>query len=334
MTAHRIRAAVVHSLGAAPRFEWFPAPEAREGASVVTVGAAALKPSDRLAAAGVHYAPAGLPFVTGLDGVGRLADGTRVGFMMPVQPYGGMAEQTLVPEGQWLPVPDGVDDATAAALLNPGMAAWKTVIWEGRTEPGDRVLILGATSTAGRIAARLAILRGASVVVAGRDGRGLDELVGAGALAAVRVDRPREELVAELVGHGPYDLVADFLWGAPAEAALAAVATAGAGGTRDGIRYIVVGMAAGEDARIPAIAIRRAPVHLFGSGAGRPLSLAQAADAFAELLEHVRVGRVTLEFETVPLSGIEAAWSESRTRKRVVVIPGGAGAAGAEAAGA
>jgi hypothetical protein len=36
---------------------------------------------------------------------------------------GGMAEQTLVRRGMWLPVPDGVDDVTAAAVANPGMAA-------------------------------------------------------------------------------------------------------------------------------------------------------------------------------------------------------------------
>ena len=55
-------------------------------------------------------------------------------FLPPVRPYGGMAEQTLVRSGMWLPVPDEVDDVTAAAFANPGMAAWKTVVWEG--EPG------------------------------------------------------------------------------------------------------------------------------------------------------------------------------------------------------
>jgi NADPH:quinone reductase-like Zn-dependent oxidoreductase len=67
----------------------------------------------------------------GLDGVGRLADGTRVALLPPVPPYGGMAEQTLVRNGLWLPVPDGVDDLTAAAVLNPGVAVWRTVVWEG-----------------------------------------------------------------------------------------------------------------------------------------------------------------------------------------------------------
>ena len=93
--------------------------------------AAALKPSDRLMANGVHYAPAAFPQVAGLDGVGRLADGSRVAFFIPQQPFGGMAEQTLVRAGVWLPVPDGADDVTAAAFLNPGVAAWKALVRDG-----------------------------------------------------------------------------------------------------------------------------------------------------------------------------------------------------------
>ena len=63
--------------------------------------------------------------------MGRLADGTRIAFMIPRHPYGGMADRTVVRRGMWLPVPDGIDDVTAAAFANPGMAAWKTIIWEG-----------------------------------------------------------------------------------------------------------------------------------------------------------------------------------------------------------
>jgi len=51
--------------------------------------------------------------------------------MIPRHPYGGMADRTVVRRGMWLPVPDGIDDVTAAAFANPGMAAWKTIIWEG-----------------------------------------------------------------------------------------------------------------------------------------------------------------------------------------------------------
>jgi hypothetical protein len=71
MGTRQIHAAVLHGIGQTPRYESFPAPAAGDGEAVVTVTAAALKPSDRLMANGVHYAPTTFPQVVGLDGVGR-----------------------------------------------------------------------------------------------------------------------------------------------------------------------------------------------------------------------------------------------------------------------
>ena len=116
-----MHAAVLHGLGETPRYEPFPAPLAGDGEAVVTVTAAALKPSDRWMANGVHYAPTEFPMVVGLDGVGRLPDGARVAFFAPQAPYGGMAEQALVRRGMWLPVPDGIDDVTPRRSPTP---AW------------------------------------------------------------------------------------------------------------------------------------------------------------------------------------------------------------------
>jgi hypothetical protein len=49
-------------------------------------------------ASGRHHSSSGqFPFVAGIDGVGRLDDGSRVYFVLPRAPYGGMAEQTVVP---------------------------------------------------------------------------------------------------------------------------------------------------------------------------------------------------------------------------------------------
>jgi hypothetical protein len=69
-----------------------------------------------------------------------------------------------------------------------------------------------------------------------------------GADAAITVDRPRDELAAAIAAEGPYDLIADYLWGPPAEAAFAALTRPelrGGDGPRR-IRYILVGMTAGE----------------------------------------------------------------------------------------
>jgi NADPH:quinone reductase-like Zn-dependent oxidoreductase len=230
-----------------------------------------------------------------------------------------MAERTLVGRGRWLPVPDGADDVVAAALLNPGMAAWKTIVWEGEVSTSERVLILGATSTAGRIAIQLALAAGAHVIVAGRAEAVLEDLVSLGAEAAIRLDESPQRLAALIAASGPYDLVADFVWGAPAEATFTALESAGAGPAR--VRYILVGMAAGERASLPAMALRQAPLHLVGSGTSRPLSIEQSGVAYGELLAQAAAGRISIDIDVQPLAGIEKIWSQAGTSRRVVLIP-------------
>jgi NADPH:quinone reductase-like Zn-dependent oxidoreductase len=113
---------------------------------------------------------------------------------------------------------------------------------------------------------QLAARQGARVLAAGRSRRVLDDLRARGADTTIRVDRPRDELAAAIAAEGPYDLIVDYLWGAPAEAVFAALP--GAGAARERIRYVLVGMSAGEVASLPAMALRRAPVQMFGSGIG------------------------------------------------------------------
>jgi NADPH:quinone reductase-like Zn-dependent oxidoreductase len=322
MGTQTIHAAVLHGLGQRPRYEPFPAPVPGEDEAVVTVTAAALKPSDRLMAEGVHYAPTEFPHVVGLDGVGLLDDGTRVAFMIPQRPYGGMAEETLVGRDRWLPVRDGVDDVTAAAVANPGMAAWKTIVWEAELEAGEAVLVLGATGTSGRIAAQLATRLGARVVVAGRNQSVLDRLVARGADAAIGLDGPHDELAAAIVAAGPYDVVIDYLWGAPAEAVFAALAAHRRSGDAPGlIRYVQVGMSAGDSASVPAITLRAAPVQLTGSGIGGAASLDEAAAAYDELLVRVEAGEIVIDVDAVPLSEVEEAWTRVSSDRRVVFVP-------------
>ncbi len=114
----QVHAAVLHRIGQTPRYELFPAPVAGDDEAVVAVTAAVLKPSDRLMANGVGYAASSFPHVVGLDGVGRLFDGSRVAFMIPQRPYGGMAERTLVRRGMWFPVPDVVAGDADVKNLN------------------------------------------------------------------------------------------------------------------------------------------------------------------------------------------------------------------------
>src|SRR6185503_16858843 len=135
--------------------------------AIVHVHAASLKPIDKQLASGSHYASVRtLPCVCGSDGLGHLDDGQRVFFGGPRSPYGAMAERRVVPRAFTFPVPENLDDETAAALPNPGLSAWLSLTYRAKLVPGENVLILGATGVTGRLAVKIAKLLGAGRVVA------------------------------------------------------------------------------------------------------------------------------------------------------------------------
>ncbi|HEY1452538.1 MAG TPA: hypothetical protein VGF57_03665 [Roseiarcus sp.] len=100
-------------------------PEPAAGEARIAVTAAAISQVVKSRASGQHHSSAGqFPFVVGIDGVGRLDDGARVYFLLPRAPYGAMAERAVAPPARCVPVPDDLDDVTAAAIANPGMSSW------------------------------------------------------------------------------------------------------------------------------------------------------------------------------------------------------------------
>ena len=132
-----MKAAIVEGQGRTPAYADFPAPVPGEGERLVRVTAAALTQLARGRASGAHYSASGAyPFVAGVDGVGRLDDGGRVYFLLPRAPYGAFAEETVVSAGQCLPVPDDLDDVTAAAIANPGMSSWAALVERAQARAG------------------------------------------------------------------------------------------------------------------------------------------------------------------------------------------------------
>ena len=90
----------------------------------------------------------------------------RVYFVLPRAPYGSMAEQAVVPSAHCVPLPDELDDVTAAAIANPGMSSWAAYTERARLKAGETVLVNGATGTAGRLAVQIAKYLGARKVIA------------------------------------------------------------------------------------------------------------------------------------------------------------------------
>jgi NADPH2:quinone reductase len=319
-------AAVLHALGETPRYEQFAEPVAGDGEAIVQVRAAALKPVDRQMATGSHYASfRDFPVVCGLDGVGSLEDGARVYFAGPRRPFGAMAERTVVRHAMCWPVPEDVDDGTAAAIVNPGMSAWLTLTMGARPAAGETVLILGATGTTGKLAVQIAKLLGAGrVVAAGRNEEALDSLRSLGADATIRLRPPGQELTEEFARAAqvaPYDVIVDYLWGWPTEALLAALTRSDFNAGRSSrIRLVQVGESAGPTITLPAAALRSSGLEIVGAGSGTVPSLDVLQATYRELMARAASGELHIDTESASLAGMEEAWTREG-RKRLVILP-------------
>jgi NADPH2:quinone reductase len=300
-----------------PRFGVFDEPQPSEGTTVVEVAAAAISRFDIFYAAGNHaLKPAALPIVVGTEGVGRLPDGRRVYFAGPVPPFGSMAERSLVQTRSLIEVPEGVDDAVAAALGNSGLAAWLPLTWRARLAPRENVLIVGATGIVGRIAVQAARLLGAArVVAAGRDEVALRQARELGADAVVRLgDSDNWTEAYRTATGGAIDVIVDYVWGPAVEAAISAAAV--------GARIVQVGRSGSEEIRLSADTMRAKSLSILGYATYHAPFEVRAA-AYRRLTELAGQGQLAVDVERVPLSEVERAWERQRAgaRSRLVVLP-------------
>lgn len=319
-----MRAAVLHELGKPPRAKEFPEPVPGEGEVLVRVAASSLKSVDKQMAAGTHYAsPSEFPIVCGSDGVGWLEDGTRIFFGGPRRPYGAMAERTVVRRAQCFSIPDKIDEATAAAIPNPGVSAWLSLKHIGKLAPGETVLILGATGVTGKVAVQIAKILGAGrVVAAGRNEQRLNALVEMGASATIPLDKTDEDLIMrfrEEARQKQFDLIIDYLWGRPTELLLKAITKEDFAVAGPQIRLIEVGESAGPTITLPAAALRSSPLTILGTAGIPPWDV--LADAFQQVVNLAANRELCVDTERVPLSEIENAWTRNTSARRLVVIP-------------
>ena len=311
-----MQAAVLEAIGCTPQYKNFPDPIPAEGEVLVEVAASALKPVDRQLAAGTHFAsPRELPAVCGSDGVGRLEDGSRVFFGGPRPPYGAMAARTVVRRAQCFPVPAGLDDVTAAAIANPGVSAWLSLQHRARLAAGETVLVLGATGVTGKLAVQIAKLLGAGrVIAAGRNPEALTKLTefGADATIPLEADAFRRESSVKR-----FDVVLDYLWGAPTEALLAALTRAEFTIAGSETRLLQVGESAGATISLPAAVLRSAPVTILGTAGIPPFDVLTAA--LRDVFYHAAHGQLRIETESVPLAEVASAWERADRGRRCVL---------------
>jgi len=320
-----MNAAVVTAFDAPPRYTTFADPVAKDGELPVTVTAAALHPIVKGLASGTHYGSTGeLPFIPGVDGVGRLADGSRIYFGIARPPYGSFSEKALAASWMCLPLPDVLEDAVAAGIANPAMSSWVALMARAQFVAGESVLILGATGVAGRLAVQIAKRKGAKrIIAAGRNPQALEELKSLGADAIISLDQPDDALIAALRAEwaiAGVNVVLDYLWGHPAECVLQAISQKGLKNSSSRIRYVQIGNSAGASIAMPAAVLRSSGLELLGSGFGSA-SMDQIKQAIAEFFQLAAKEPLDFALKTVPLRDIEAHWNDAGDGKRLVFIP-------------
>ena len=247
-----------------PRIGDLPDPAPGPGEVLVAVEAAGLNHADVFQLRGQYPPPPGESDVPGLECAGViLGTEEKPGLWQPGQRVmallggGGHASRVAVPVGQLMPLPGNLSFIEGAAIPEAGLTAWTNLVAEGDLQPGETVLITGATGGMGSFAVQLARELGARVLAAGRNRDRLELLRGHGVeeICLEGANLPRQ--VREATGGRGVDLVVDFVGGPDLGGRLAALRERG--------RLVLVGLTAGPKAEVDLRPVLSRRLHLAGS---------------------------------------------------------------------
>lgn len=186
-------------------------PQRAMGQVRIKVAAAGLNRADLLQVAGLYPPPPGISDVLGLECAGTIVEadaesGWQVGDQVcALLAGGGMAEEVCVDARHVLPLPDGLDAVTAAAVPEVYATAWLNVFMLGQAKPGDKVLIHAGASGVGSAAIQLCKAFGIECWVSVGSAERLDYCVGLGAKGGVL----RGDGIEGLKDFGPFDVILD-----------------------------------------------------------------------------------------------------------------------------
>jgi NADPH:quinone reductase-like Zn-dependent oxidoreductase len=309
-----MRAVVVSRFDSPPRLEEVAEPVAGPDEIVVDLVAAGLHPRVRSQADGSHYTSTEeLPLVPGVDGVGRLPDGSLRYFVLDDTVRGSFAERVAIDPRRSIPLPDGADPLVIAAAMNPAMSSWVALRRRIGFASGGRVLVLGATGNAGRLAVPIARRLGASEVIA--VARDAAKLPAVGADDAFTPDDP-----ALGAAGADVDVVLDYLWGEPAADLMTTLVTARADRATP-LDWVQIGAVAGPTAPIPSAALRASGLRIVGSGQGS-VGVREILAELPALAVELATGALPAAPRAVPLVELERLWAEpSDPTERLVVVP-------------
>jgi NADPH2:quinone reductase len=221
-----MKAIRVHQFGdpSVMKLEEIPGSTPGQGQVLVTVKAAGVNPVDTYIRSGVYAFLPPLPYTPGIDGAGvveavgagvrEFAKGDRVYFGGTVdgRAVGAYAEAALCLPEQVHRLPDGVSFTQGAGLNVPYVTAWRALFDKGRAQPGETVLVHGASGAVGIAAVQMARAAGLRVFgTAGTDrGRALAVAQGAHEVFDHTAPDYQKQIMVKADGKG-VDLVIEML---------------------------------------------------------------------------------------------------------------------------
>jgi NADPH2:quinone reductase len=214
-----------------------PEPEPGPGQRRIRVTAAGVNFADTHARENAYIAKYDLPLVPGTEVAGTLDDGTRV---VAMPDHGGYAEIAVADERSIFPLPDGLGDHEALALLIQGLTAWHLYRTAAQLRPGETVVVHSAAGGTGSLALQLAGPMGAGRVIASASSAEKRELAARLGADAV-IDSAPEDMTQRLLDANdgnPVDVVFDMAGGKVFEQSAEALAPFG--------RIVVYGIATRE----------------------------------------------------------------------------------------
>jgi NADPH:quinone reductase len=140
-----------------------PAPEPGDGEVLIKVTHSGINFADTHQRENSYLARYEVPLVLGGEVAGTTPDGTRVVALLR---SGGYAEYAVAHEATVFPIPDGVDDGAALALIIQGLTAWHLFKTSAKLAEGESVVVISGAGGVGSLAVQLAKPFGAGRVIA------------------------------------------------------------------------------------------------------------------------------------------------------------------------
>jgi NADPH2:quinone reductase len=282
-----------------------PFPEPGAGETLIRVTRAGVNYADTHARENDYLARYELPLIPGAEVAGTTEDGTRVAAIVP---HGGYAEYAVaqVP----IPIPDGVTDGQALALLVQGLTAWLMYKRSARIEPGETVVVHAAAGGVGSLAVQLGKAFGARVIATASTPAKRELALELGADAAVDVTDPDlGARLREANGGKRVDVVLEMAGGRVFDASLDVLAPFG--------RLVTYGIASHEPNQVATGALMHGSKAVIGFWLVHALRRPElVGPPLQKLFAHVAAGSLrVVEGATYPLSEARRAHEDMQARR-------------------